>query len=229
MFSDQDSHAQAFIELSHRLDELLTSDKGNQEHTVTISESQFDSSVNLYEPIRKQELPLLTRTSTSAHSNGVEVYDPDKLLADSSRNFWEIHFGVCESTSWAEFEAKFLGEYRTRIELVFGHNRTEWVMERLHFDIFKKAETVYKADFLLFQGHPDKQHQFWHRVKEYMLESHMIREVFNMESTVRLAAVQNLGEIPASVNYSMHCSCISSLYSKVWKCNCCSSLASDII
>jgi hypothetical protein len=198
MFSDEDNHAQAFIELSHRLDELLMSNNEGQNPTIAISESQSGSSVNIFKPIRKQELPLLTSTRsstlTSTPSNEVKVCDPDKLLVDSGKNFWEIHFGLCESTSWAEFEAKFLNEYRAKIELAFGHNQTDWMMERLHFDIFKKAEIIYREDFLIFQGYPNKKHQFWHRVKEYMLESHMIREVFNMESTVRLAAVQNLSK-----------------------------------
>lgn len=195
-FSIEGSNEQAFIELNHRLDELqlMAADNTDFTHPVTVSAPESDVSVSLYEPIRKQNMPSWMRASTSsAHSDGLIAPDADKVLANSDGNFWERHFGSCDVIAWIEFQAKFSSDYESRACRVFGHSRIDWVMEKLHSDIFKKSETIHKEDFLLFQGKPDKRHQFWHQVKEYMLESHLMREVFDMESTVRLAAVQNLG------------------------------------
>ena len=196
MFSNGGNNELAFIELADKLDDCILFDQGNSLQPVVVSPPMLDSSINLYEPIRNQQIPSLRKASTSsALSDGpVTAADADKLIMKSSSNFWVVHFGSANTISWIMFQTKFLGDYKDRMQSLFGHDQIEWVLERLHSDVFKKSEIIHIDDFLLFQGIPDRRHQFWRRVKDYVLENHLLRQVFSMNSTVRLSAVQNLGK-----------------------------------
>ncbi|XP_062503988.1 uncharacterized protein LOC134180801 isoform X2 [Corticium candelabrum] len=200
MFSNGGNNELAFIELADKLDDCILFDQGNSLQPVVVSPPMLDSSINLYEPIRNQQIPSLRKASTSsALSDGpVTAADADKLIMKSSSNFWVVHFGSANTISWIMFQTKFLGDYKDRMQSLFGHDQIEWVLERLHSDVFKKSEIIHIDDFLLFQGIPDRRHQFWRRVKDYVLENHLLRQVFSMNSTVRLSAVQNLAKFRSS-------------------------------
>ena len=50
--------------------------------------------------------------------------------------------------------------------------------------------SAYNSDFCTEDG---KLHPFWLRVQEQAVESYTMKEVFNMDSSVRVEAIENLG------------------------------------
>ncbi|XP_070573269.1 uncharacterized protein [Ptychodera flava] len=117
------------------------------------------------------------------------------LLVDlrGSRDFWERTFGNTTEVAWIEFREKFIAEYEDRLATEFPEDKTRWLMNLIYKDVLELSKTIQKKTYDSFcgdkQGDPDS---FYERLKDYAVGSFAIREVFDMESTVRLDAIQNL-------------------------------------
>ena len=57
-----------------------------------------------------------------------------------------------------------------------------------------EGQKVTKAKFMEVRGQSDRKGQFWKVVSEIATEKYSMNEVFNMDSSVRLTAVENLGK-----------------------------------
>ena len=60
-------------------------------------------------------------------------------------------------------------------------------------DIFDGADKITKAAFMHVRGDSDDANAFWGVVRQVAVEKFNMKEVFNMNSTVRLAAIEKLG------------------------------------
>ena len=60
-------------------------------------------------------------------------------------------------------------------------------------DIFNGAEKITRAQFFLVRGDSPNRNAFWRVVSQIAVEKFNMQEVFNMESSVRLTAIEKLG------------------------------------
>lgn len=64
----------------------------------------------------------------------------------------------------------------------------------LKSDVFDNAETITKGQFFSVRGDSVERNAFWKVVSQIAVEKYNMREVFNMNSSVRLTAIERLGK-----------------------------------
>lgn len=67
-----------------------------------------------------------------------------------------------------------------------------WLLEMLKNDIFKGKDVITKVNFMDVRGNSPDKNAFWRVISQVAIEKFNIREVFNMDSTVRLTAIEKL-------------------------------------
>lgn len=78
---------------------------------------------------------------------------------------------------------------------LFTEDHIKWLLDEvLHSSIFGGAEDITKDHFMQIRGDSKEKHTFWRTVRQIAVEKFNMQEVFNMQSTVRLTAVENLGK-----------------------------------
>lgn len=78
------------------------------------------------------------------------------------------------------------------------------MLDMLHNDVFGGAGKISKDHFMQVRG-DSKTQGFWMIVKQIAVEKFNMKEVFDMQSTVRLTAVENLGGcVPMCVCMYVH-------------------------
>lgn len=60
-------------------------------------------------------------------------------------------------------------------------------------DVFSGADDVTKLRFMEIRGDSPDKNAFWRVISQVAIEKFNMREVFNMNSTVRLTAIEKLG------------------------------------
>ncbi len=69
-----------------------------------------------------------------------------------------------------------------------------WLLEMLKNDIFSGADDITKLRFMEIRGDSRDKNAFWRVISQVAIEKFNMREVFNMNSTVRLTAIEKLGK-----------------------------------
>lgn len=111
------------------------------------------------------------------------------------RNFWDRNFGKKQQVTWDQFQHSFQQEFKTEIsELYKSDESSEWLFNVIKNDVFKATDMVTKDNYLEIIGGTEHGKDIWKIVIEKATEKYCIKEVFNMKSTVRLTAVENLGK-----------------------------------
>jgi len=85
---------------------------------------------------------------------------------------------------------------------LYAHNNEvpspiqRWFIQLLYKDVFVLNKTAHRSVYQTFAGENVRAapHHFFERVRNYAIGCLAMREVFHMESYVRLAAIQNLGK-----------------------------------
>ena len=62
-------------------------------------------------------------------------------------------------------------------------------------DVFDGKEKITKTQFMEVRGDSRDKNAFWRVVSQIAVEKFNMKEVFNMTSTVRLTAIEKLGEL----------------------------------
>ena len=138
--------------------------------------------------------------NTTAATNRRQLYAHSKQRSkyeqvNDDGNFWERNFGNEEEVPWFKFQQAFLTEYEMSISELFNDSQVTWLLDMLKNEVLEATdEKVTKAKFLEVRGESDYKGQFWKVISEIATEKYSMNEVFNMESTVRLTAVENLGK-----------------------------------
>lgn len=70
------------------------------------------------------------------------------------------------------------------------------MLEMLKMDLFEGAEKITKEQFMQVRGDSEEQNTFWRVVSQIAVEKFNMKEVFNMNSSVRLTAIEKLGSLP---------------------------------
>jgi hypothetical protein len=116
-------------------------------------------------------------------------------LEEIQDTFWDRNFGTADKVQWFRFQQSFITEYDTQLKNLFTDEHIPWLLEDvLHKDILGGAEEITRDHFMLIRGDSKEKHIFWKMVRQVSVEKFNMKEVFNMKSTVRLAAIENLGK-----------------------------------
>lgn len=114
------------------------------------------------------------------------------------KDFWDRHFSGQREVSWIDFRSNFISDYSERISDEMGEDKNKWLVNLMYKDLFNLNKSLNIQAYLSFIGSESSRHEgdlFYERIREYAIGSFAMREVFNMESSVRLTAVRNLGEL----------------------------------
>ena len=110
------------------------------------------------------------------------------------RNFWDCHFGKKQQVTWDQFQNSFQREFKAEISEVYKSDKSsEWLFNVIKNEVFKATDMVTKDKYLGIIDETEHGRDIWKTVIEKATEKYCIKEVFNMDSTVRLTAVENLG------------------------------------
>ncbi|XP_038059076.1 uncharacterized protein LOC119730314 [Patiria miniata] len=114
------------------------------------------------------------------------------------KDFWEDKFGDATEVPWLEFRDKFLEQYKSQIMDQFTEDKVQWMTNLLYGDVLLLRKVVTKHTYEMFCRHkpnkPRDPDRFYNRLVNYAKGCIAMRGVFNMESTVRLDAIQKLGQ-----------------------------------
>ena len=89
-----------------------------------------------------------------------------------------------------ELDEYFIHFHRSGL---FDDENVPWLLDMLHCDVFENVEKITKDHFFQVRGDSRENNQFWKVVSQIAVEKFNIKEVFNMKSSVRLAAIERLG------------------------------------
>lgn len=113
-------------------------------------------------------------------------------------DFWESNFPDKAEVPWQDFRAIFIETYKERILAQIPEDKMSWVLNLIYGEILQLKKTFTKKDYINFcggsnelQGDPNR---FYHRLMDYARGKIAMAGVFNMDSTLRLTAINNLGQ-----------------------------------
>ena len=110
------------------------------------------------------------------------------------RNFWDRNFGKKQQVTWDQFQNSFQREFKNEIfELYKSDESSERLFNVIRHDVFKATDIITKDKYLGIVDETEHGRDIWKIIIEKATEKNCIKEVFNMDSTVRLTAVENLG------------------------------------
>lgn len=115
----------------------------------------------------------------------------------SRENFWEKHFKGRNYIKWnPEFEEAFLSDVDKALDNMVDEKDQKWLLIILkrELEVDSNGDRVVKENYDHFCTINNEPCPFWACVQDQAIESYTIREVFNMESTVRVEAIENLGK-----------------------------------
>ncbi|XP_033627344.1 uncharacterized protein LOC117290195 [Asterias rubens] len=114
------------------------------------------------------------------------------------KDFWENKFGDLNEVPWVTFRKAFLEEYDDQLTEKFSKEKIDWLTNLLYGDILLMRNIITKHTYETFCCHdpnePRDPDRFFSRLLSYAKGTIAMRGVFNMESTVRLDAIQKLGQ-----------------------------------
>ncbi|XP_078679619.1 uncharacterized protein LOC144915279 [Branchiostoma floridae x Branchiostoma belcheri] len=125
-----------------------------------------------------------------------QLYVKTEETQEKQPGFWERKFGnVRTNIPWVEFKRAFQEEYQRKLDKHFPGKQQEFLMRLINVDLLEGSPRFHREAYDNFCGtHVNEPHGFYSRVKEYCGSKQAMREVFGMDSTVRLSAIQNLGK-----------------------------------
>ena len=68
-----------------------------------------------------------------------------------------------------------------------------WLLDMLRTDVFESKDPITKGQFMQVRGDSEERNAFWRVISQIAVEKFNMKEVFNMNSTVRLTAIEKLG------------------------------------
>lgn len=120
------------------------------------------------------------------------------LEPGNTETFWDRHFSGKKSVEWVVFQDKFLSDYGNVIEEEFkekAEERKTFIMNLMYRDVFQQAliidRSLYDEFCLHHEPGPD---QFFNCLQNFLMAYVSLREVFSMDSSLRISTIQSLGE-----------------------------------
>ena len=75
---------------------------------------------------------------------------------------------------------------------LLNEDNIPWLLDMLKNDVFQGRDKITKGQFMEIRGDSTDKNAFWRVVSQIAVEKFNMKEVFDMRSTVRLAAVEKL-------------------------------------
>ncbi|ELU15118.1 hypothetical protein CAPTEDRAFT_228584 [Capitella teleta] len=112
-----------------------------------------------------------------------------------SKDFWSKHWGERNSVLWKDFENAIAKDYQKSLETVFTKADRDWLMGIIRRELeVDETDAVFHDSYTNFCTIDDVFQPFWSCIQLQAVESYTMKEVFNMESSVRVQAIENLGK-----------------------------------
>ncbi len=179
-----------------------------QENALEAQQSDEADETDVYDALNNHapniEVPMVD-TDTPRDDDPVTC---EHLTQQINCDFWERHFHGKKVVAWNDFRDKFLSDYGERINRQLGEDKEKWMVQIIYKDVLELRKEVKHEEYLRFSGKNTKANpdHFFERVKSYVVGICAMREVFDMESTMRLIAIQNLGIKPRTHSWP-YCLC----------------------
>ncbi|OWF40248.1 uncharacterized protein LOC110464067 [Mizuhopecten yessoensis] len=122
-----------------------------------------------------------------------------KLFLEDGIAYWARSFGKSVNVAWERFRGQILTDFKEDFDKTFGEDDTEWLLAILHRELdISTEEMVNKDNYTEFCTIDDQVRPLWMRIQDQARESYAMREVFKMDSSVRVQAIENLGKFKSA-------------------------------
>ncbi|KAF6030805.1 hypothetical protein EB796_010881 [Bugula neritina] len=118
---------------------------------------------------------------------------------DAQAEFWDRNFGDLNAVQFDSFEASFTKDYERQLNMTYALSDREWFI-----DILKRELEVEEDGFIHKEKYKEfiteeldgtlKEQPILKCVNDLAVENYTMKEVFNMDSSVRLDAINNLAK-----------------------------------
>ncbi|XP_041348457.1 uncharacterized protein LOC121368014 [Gigantopelta aegis] len=121
-----------------------------------------------------------------------------------SYDFWDRHFKGKSEVSFTDFRDAFLKDYGKKLVKAYSEDKKKLFVNLMYKDIFNLNKVVTRAgyDKVISNNRLADPHCFYHHLEEYAIAYLSLREVIDMDSTLRITTIQSLGKFtfPAIVS-----------------------------
>ncbi|XP_060075702.1 uncharacterized protein LOC132555370 isoform X2 [Ylistrum balloti] len=143
----------------------------------------------------KPESPVKSRRMLNRSVSRQISLKESKLFLEDGVAYWSRSFGKSVNVAWEKFKRQILTDFKEDFDKTFGEEDTEWLLAILHRELEIGAEEIVKRDnYIEFCTIDDHIRPLWIRIQDQARESYAMREVFKMDSSVRVQAIENLGK-----------------------------------
>lgn len=164
--------------------------------SVTGGESPIQS------PVSEGEAPEFSKPMMRLRerNRAVMTLQGDDVSGITPDQFWTEHFGVVDHVIWDRFTSAFLEVFQKPVQETFTSEDQQQLLDILKRELEVDDEgRIFKYQLLAFCSIHGDTSTLWARVHEQARESFAMREVFNMDSSVRVEAIENLGKFRSAV------------------------------
>eukprot|EP00057_Strongylocentrotus_purpuratus_P035544 XP_799955.3 PREDICTED: uncharacterized protein LOC577369 isoform X1 [Strongylocentrotus purpuratus] len=173
-FSDEDDFQGSFDKLATCIKQKLAE--------ITDEANRTEGSAKKHKQITRKE----TRTRLNVH----QILPPTEAIM---KDFWAVHFKNKETVPLEEFMSAFKNDCTEELSKIGV--TLEWIIPVLKEELDEERDDIItKESYEYFCTIDEERLDFWDRVKEQALERYTMLEVFSMDSTVRIDAIQNLAK-----------------------------------
>ncbi|XP_019646659.1 PREDICTED: protein tirA-like isoform X1 [Branchiostoma belcheri] len=139
--------------------------------------------------------PKLERQPTRQNLNKMTRLNSNPL--DDESDFWERAFKDAKDVPWSKFKEAFDKQYGSLLDgmqISSDAENKDWLMTVLKREMNVENNVLTRENYDEFRFMGGVKLPFWQRVHEQAVESYTMREVFQMESSVRLSAIEDLAK-----------------------------------
>ncbi|XP_061197568.1 uncharacterized protein LOC133205720 [Saccostrea echinata] len=136
------------------------------------------------------------KTLTNLNKSFQSKTKMSRLYLEDASTYWNECFGKETIIDWEKFRNQLLKDFKEDFEETFGEKDTEWLLSILRREMLIETGDMMlnRENYLAFCTLDDVVHPLWFRIQEQARESYAMREVFSMDSSVRVQAIENLGK-----------------------------------
>ncbi|XP_064612597.1 uncharacterized protein LOC135476493 [Liolophura sinensis] len=171
------------------LEKLNTEEETEKAERETKEKDQADKEKP---PLKRQTTRYQFYTKSNALAERVELTQSQEQMPDK---FWQQHFGQKQNVDYNEFVDRVREEYRAELDEMYSESDQLWLMNLVRREMEVEEDNLLLKDyFISFCTVDGMLCPLWVRLEDQARESYAMREVFDMESSVRVEAIENLSK-----------------------------------
>ncbi|CAL1534341.1 unnamed protein product [Lymnaea stagnalis] len=169
-------------------------------------EASRPSDITDQKPLVKNE----SRRKLNKRNTKVDFTSMEGLELLGPEEYWEKNFLLSENIPWSEFVQHFKTDFQEGLNKILKPEEQDWLFTVLKSEMEADENFVLqKLNFLTFCKVEGEYCPIWQRVKDQASESWSIKEVFDMNSSVRVDAIENLGKFRSPAVIDALCDLLS--------------------